>query len=669
MPTLESARQTASATEVLRFSDAETSRDYQTSEWLLGLNVEQLDAVTHVDGPLLVVAGAGSGKTRVLTSRVVNLVREHGVNPRSILAITFTNKAAGEMKDRLTAMLGSESVGRMWVSTFHSACLRICKAYLKEIGLSDGFSIYDEDDCRKLMANVMSDHDIDQKRIPIKYVLSQISIAKNRLKSPSEVQYSLRDNGIDAVVSRLYASYQEALRNNNAMDFDDLLFNAVRLLSDNDSIQSRYQSRFAYILVDEYQDTNFAQNEFVRLLGAAHRNVCVVGDIDQSIYAFRGAEVDNILHFSDMFEGTRVITLEQNYRSTQSILNAANNLIAHNVRRLPKNLWTDKTRGVGIGVFAASNDTEERDWLASEIGRLIGRGALGSQIAILCRSKMLGREIEEELILNRIPCVFVGNISFFDRAYIKVLVSYLRLIVNPMDEIAFRRVINTPRRGLGDASIKQIRDWERYHSYGNGSAISFYQDVIEDLNLPKKGAEGFSTFARVILSARAQATDGERPMTILRYILESLDYQSSLHADEKVKQQQIEQIEFLLKFADTYETIEGLLDAISLYGKDDTPDSDERRVRIMTVHAAKGLEFPCVFIPGLEEGLFPHWHSEEMEAAIEEERRLAYVAITRAQRRLYLSYAVHRRSFSNHFGGRSRFLSEIPSEMFEHLSY
>ena len=626
---------------------------------LSDLNPEQRTAVEYGKGPLLVYAGAGSGKTRVLTTRIAYLITEHGVDPSSILAITFTNKAAREMKERLATMLG-EIASKMLVATFHSACLRLIRPHAKLLKLPPSFSIYDDDDSRKLVHNCIEDAGLDPKEVSPGMVQTAISAAKNQLVTPAQLAKEAR-TARQSRVARVYEIYNAALIENAAVDFDDILVHTVTLFREHPEILESYQRTFEWIFVDEYQDTNVAQNQIIKLLGEKHRNVCVVGDFDQSIYAFRGAEAKNIMEFAKMFPGVRTITLEQNYRSTKTILDAANAVIENNEVRPPKTLRTIKAPGAQIVSRTFRSGTDEVYWLANEVVRLMSAGAKGGNIAVLCRQKMIGRDVEKALLSRSVPCRFVGSVPFFNRTDVKILTSYLKMLLNPNDEIALRRVVNTPSRRIGDKSVARIRAWSRSARVSLSEAIRRGPEI----GLPPAAVEGLSHFVEALDRGRAAIASGVSSDRVLETVLTAVKYRewlSELGGDDAVYR--LENIDELVEIAMMYPTVEALLETAGLINETDEIEDEDYRVLIMTIHAAKGLEFPVVFVPALEENIFPDHRSMFDQNDLEEERRLAYVAITRAQNRLYLTNALSRIKYGMPMrNDPSRFLAEIPHHL------
>jgi DNA helicase-2/ATP-dependent DNA helicase PcrA len=625
-----------------------------------GLNPEQTEAVLHGDGPLLVFAGAGSGKTKVLTTRIAYLVKERGVDPELVLAITFTNKAAREMKERIGVLLG-RGASKMWVATFHSACLRLLRPYAELIGLRPGFTILSDDDTRRVVKNAIDDCNYDPKLVSPAGAETAISRWKNQLLTPKQAWQGAGTSDTDIKRARIYEAYQKLLVEANVVDFDGILFYMVVLLRDHPDVRERIQGRFTHIFVDEYQDTNVAQNEIIRMLGAIHQNVCVVGDADQSIYRFRCAEIKNIMQFEKTFPGARTITLERNYRSTKKILDAANAVIEHNVMRPPKNLWTDEGGGAQIVIERHRDDTVERQWLAGEVVRLLNRGMKGGDIAVLCRIKAVGQEIETALLAREVPCKLVGGTAFLARAHIRDALGYLRMVVNPNDETAFRRIVNVPRRAIGDTSIKKIRSKARAMALPLGEAVR----RGADLDIPVKAQDGLSEFVAVLDAARELDESGVPASETLELIFDRTKFRDDiLKLGADVSGYKLRDIDTLVELAMSYPNVERFLEEVALMSETDDEDTSDRRVRITTIHSAKGLEWSVVFVPAMEENIFPDGRSDSDED-IEEERRLAYVAITRARERLYLSSARRRMIYGKFMDNApSRFLAEIP----EHLA-
>ncbi len=622
---------------------------------LAGLNPAQADAVTHVEGPLLVLAGAGSGKTRVLTHRIAHLIRDHGVSPFSILAITFTNKAADEMKQRVAALVGPVAQ-KMWVSTFHSACVRILRREAPRLGYPSSFTIYDQADAVRLTTYVLRDLDIDTKRFPPRGVHSAISAAKNKGLGVDAYE-AAATNPFERRYAEAYREYQARLRKAGAMDFDDLLAVTVEVLRTFPDALEHYQHRFTHVLVDEYQDTNPVQNELVMLLGSDHRNVCVVGDHDQSIYRFRGADMSNIVDFESAFPEVNVVLLEQNYRSTQTVLDAANAVIAHNVSRKPKELWTDQGAGEPILRFHADDEADEAQWVTGRMSTYHDHGQRWGDMAAFYRTNAQSRVLEESLARSGIPYKVVGGTRFYDRREIKDAVGYLKAVVNPADEVAVKRVLNTPKRGVGDASVARLDAWSA------SQGITFTESLrrAADAGVGGRAVNGIATFLEVVAAAEAVADEGPGPM--LEVLLERSGYVAELRAEHSIEAEgRIENLAELVGAAREVDGASAFLEQISLVADTDDLDDDESEVLLMTLHAAKGLEFPIVFVIGMEDGVFPHMRALTEPDELEEERRLAYVGITRAREALHLSHAWARTMYgATQYNPPSRFLAEIPA--------
>jgi DNA helicase-2/ATP-dependent DNA helicase PcrA len=664
----------------------------RTLDLLDGLNPEQRDAVLHDNGPLLIVAGAGSGKTRVLTHRITHLIRERGVSPYGILAITFTNKAAGEMKHRVAGLVG-DVAERMWVSTFHAACVRILRRDGHQLGYTSNFTVYDQQDAVRLAGYVLRDKGMDTKKFPARGVQASISNAKNELLTPEELAERGRSNPYEKRIAEVYQEYNRRLLASNAMDFDDLLVNVVKLFREHPDVLLSYQQRFLHVLVDEYQDTNMAQNEIILQLAKLHRNVCVVGDSDQSIYRFRGADIRNILDFENAFPDVTTIVLAQNYRSTQTILDAANAVISNNEQRKHKDLWTSIAHGEKVTRYIAEDEYDEAQWITYESDKLHRGGQVEwGDIAIFYRANSQSRAVEERLTRAGIPYKVVGGTKFYERKEIKDLLAYLRLIANPTDEVSFERVVNVPKRGVGDTSLAKLREyaaanlislWDAARdadSVGIGPraayAIKSFVALIDDLR-----ARTFPTPPTIdepeVLSfdfvapqeAAEQATIAlDAPLTpaeILEEVLNATGYLAELEAEKTIESAgRIENVAELVGVAREYEELDPFLEDTALVSDSDDLNDDQSSVVLMTMHSAKGLEFPVVFIVGLEDGVFPHIRSLTDPDELEEERRLAYVGITRARSRLYLTNAWSRSLWGGtQYNVPSRFLREIPEEL------
>lgn len=628
------------------------------------LNPVQYDAVTTVDGPLLILAGAGSGKTRVLTYRIAYLIEKEGVSPHSILAITFTNKAADEMRERVMSLVG-EKARAIWVSTFHSACARILRQEIHHLGYRKNFVVYDDRDSYRLISEVMKQLDIDPKQFSPSAILNEISLAKSELLDFEDYE-ERAETHFERAVALVFKRYQQQLTENNALDFDDLIVLTVRLFELFPQVLRRYQERFRYILVDEYQDTNHAQYVFIKLLAERYRNLCVVGDDDQSVYGWRGADIRNILDFEKDFPETTVIRLEQNYRSTRKILKAANELIKHNVRRKHKELWTENDEGESITLYQAFDEYDEAGFVASEIERLEDRYQY-NDIAVFYRTNAQSRVFEEVFLRHGIPYRIVGGVRFYERQEIKDILAYLRLMVNPADGISFLRVVNVPRRNIGKTSLEHLK------FYAYQQQISLYEAAAQAERikaLSSRAQKSLVGFYQLIEELKQEAK-GRTPAETIQIVAEKTGYLSMLQEEKTVEaDSRIENIRELVTVAASFHhlypdaDLEAFLERVSLLSDIDTYDERENSVTLMTVHNAKGLEFPVVFIVGLEEGLFPHSRSLYSEDELEEERRLCYVGITRAKEKLYLTHAFRRTMWgqvSEAFP--SRFLSEIPEEL------
>lgn len=633
--------------------------DDSPTSLLTGLNSDQLDAVVHTGGPLLVVAGAGSGKTRVLTHRIAHLIDSEGVHPQRILAITFTNKAAGEMKERVGNLVGP-AAKNMWVSTFHAACVRILRAHADLLGYPRSFSIYDQSDAQRLTGYVIRDLALDSKRFTPRGVHNVISKWKNELMFPGDA-LTTAATPLDRKNAEIYRDYQVRLHKAGAMDFDDLLTNVVLLFRQHPEVLNQYQERFLHILIDEYQDTNTAQNQIVLMLGALHQNVTVVGDQDQSVYRFRGADLRNILQFEEAFEDVTTIVLNQNYRSTQIILDAANSVIANNPARKLKTLWSELGRGETITRYHADDEGDEAMWVARTATDVHDNQAvMWKEIAIFYRTNAQSRVVEEALMRQGIPYKVVGGTRFYDRREIKDAMAYLRAIVNPADEVSIKRVLNVPKRGIGDTSVGKLDAWARETGDGFIDAMRH----ADEAGLGGGAARGVASFA-ALLDSLAHMLDGS-PADVLQAALDQSGYLAELEAESSVEAAgRLENIGELIGSAREFTRVDEFLEQVSLVADTDELD-DDNRVVMMTLHAAKGLEFPYVFLVGMEEGIFPHVRAQSDPDELEEERRLAYVGITRAQQKLHVSHAWSRSLFgSTQYNPSSRFLDEIPPELQE----
>ena len=621
------------------------------------LNPDQYDAVVHQGGPLLVVAGAGSGKTRVLTQRIAWLI-EGGVHPMRVLAITFTNKAAGEMRDRVEALVGPVA-RQMWVSTFHAACVRILRAHADLLGFPKTFSIYDQSDAQRLVSYVIRDLGLDVKRFPARGVQARISLWKNELLSPGKA----KDRATGMLESKhadVYIEYQLRLERAGAMDFDDLLMRTVQLFKQHPDVLGMYQERFEHILIDEYQDTNISQNEIVLMLGAKHHNVCVVGDTDQSVYRFRGADFRNIMQFEEAFPDVTTVVLAQNYRSTQNILNAANAVISNNIERKPKNLWSDSGTGDPIVRYYADDEHDEARWIAQQIHEAHETDARQwSEMAIFYRANAQSRILEESLIRFGVPYKIIGGTRFYERREVKDALAYLRAAINETDEVNVKRVLNVPKRGIGDTSVDKLDAYARNH----GQGFSFALHNAAAASVGGAALKGITSFLASLDEAGNHQSEG--PAEVLRLVLKSSGYMTELENEDTVESAgRLENLAELIGFAEEFDSVDDFLEQVALVADTDQIDGDNR-VMLMTLHAAKGLEFPVVFLAGFEEGVFPHSRSLAEPEEMEEERRLAYVGITRARELLNVSHAWSRSLYGNtQYNPPSRFLEEIPHELF-----
>ncbi|WP_156291006.1 DNA helicase PcrA [Oceanobacillus salinisoli] len=646
----------------------------QTMDDLLkGLNKEQKEAVKTTEGPLLIMAGAGSGKTRVLTHRIAYLIGEKEVAPRNILAITFTNKAAREMKERVRHLVGSESEN-MWVSTFHSMCVRILRRDIERIGYNRNFTILDSGDQLSVVKQVLKNKNIDAKKFDPRAMIGQISSAKNELVTYEEFSKNA-GNFYDRTVAEVYEGYQKMLQKNHSLDFDDLIMQTIHLFKRVPEVLEFYQRRFQYIHVDEYQDTNHAQYSLVKQLANRFQNLCVVGDSDQSIYAWRGADISNILFFEKDYPSAKAVFLEQNYRSTKSILAAANKVIANNPGRKPKNLWTDNPDGQKINYYQGATEQDEALYITNKIQELTGQeGYSPSEIAILYRTNAQSRAVEDAFVKSGVSYQMVGGTKFYDRKEIKDMLAYLRLITNPNDDISFERVVNVPKRGIGKTSIEKLRAYAAEHD------ISFYQTIqeVDFTGVSKKAANALAEFGQLIKNL-VQQQDFLTATDMVEQVLERTGYEQMLKNENSLESQsRLENLEEFMTVTKDFEetaedkTLVAFLTDLALIAdidKVDEEDTDsEEKVTMMTLHAAKGLEFPVVFLIGMEEGVFPHKRSLMDEEEMEEERRLAYVGITRAEKQLYLTHAKMRTLFGRtNMNPVSRFINEIPEDLIEGL--
>ncbi len=633
-------------------------------DWKKLLNASQIQAIETINGPVLIMAGAGSGKTRVLTHRYAHLVKHHNVDVEQILAITFTNKAAEEMKSRISKLLDLK-ISPKWISTFHSLCVKILRIHGDKIGYKSNFTIYDQSDSNKVIRNCMSENNVDLKQYSPKRFQAHVSNLKNSMISPGEALENA-ESFFEVKVAEIYSSYEKKLIIANSMDFDDLLIKTVELLQTNESILKFWSNKFQFIMVDEYQDTNFVQYKLVELLGSNNKNVCVVGDSDQSIYAFRGADIRNIIEFEKDFSNATVIQLDKNYRSSKKILNLANSVISNNPRKIEKNLWTDNEDGLDISSFRFRSEKDEARWVAEEVKSLID-SSKDNEIAIFYRTNSQSRLFEEELRMLNVNYKVIGSVRFYDRKEIKDIISYLQFLINDSDTVAFERIVNVPRRGIGESTVKKIR------VYLNETGKSIYEalESIEEIkNISPRIKGSLSEFKNLITDLKSYSIQG--PSKTIQKVLELTGYKMSLIKEGTLESQmRIENIEELLNSAFSFENLyeedidepygmlRDYLESIALFSETDKLE-DADRVLLMTLHNAKGLEFPYVFMTGMEENLFPHERSSQGgNSEIEEERRLCYVGITRAEKKLYLTHAWSRTLWGGTvYNLPSRFLEE-----------
>ncbi|KZZ84165.1 DNA helicase PcrA [Bacillus sp. SJS] len=649
--------------------------DFIAQQLLNGLNEEQGKAVKATDGPLLIMAGAGSGKTRVLTHRIAYLMAEKRVAPWNILALTFTNKAAREMKERIGRLLGP-GADDIWISTFHSMCVRILRRDIDRIGVNRNFSILDSADQLSVVKSILKERNLDPKKYDPRAILGSISSAKNELIDAEEYAKSSTGGMFEQIVSDIYTDYQRKLLKNQSLDFDDLIMTTIRLFERVPEVLEFYQRKFQYIHVDEYQDTNRAQYLLVKMMASRFRNLCVVGDSDQSIYAWRGADISNILSFEKDYPNAEVIMLEQNYRSTQRILIAANQVIQNNSNRKPKNLWTENAEGTKLSYYRADSESAEGQFVAGKIKELYDQGKRKfSDCAILYRTNAQSRVMEEILIKSSIQYQIVGGIKFYDRKEIKDLLAYLRMIANPDDDISFARIVNVPKRGIGATSI------DRVAGYAAENDLSMYQAIheVDFIGLPAKATNALIEFRDLIRNLTGMQ-DYLSVTELTEEILERSGYREMLKLEKSIEaQSRLENIDEFLSVTQNFEknnedkTLVSFLTDLALIADIDSLSEEEQEkqdaVVLMTLHSAKGLEFPVVFLMGMEEGVFPHSRSLMEEGEMEEERRLAYVGITRAEEELYLTNAQMRTLFGRtNMNPESRFIAEIPEELLENLN-
>jgi DNA helicase-2/ATP-dependent DNA helicase PcrA len=642
-------------------------------ELLEGLNPQQKEAVLHTEGPILVLAGAGSGKTRVITHRIAYLIQEKGVAPWSILSLTFTNKAAREMRDRIEALIGARVLD-IWSGTFHSCCVRILRREIERIGFNRDFVIYDTGDQETLIKDCLQRLGYNDRNFPPKQVLAYIGRAKDELISPEAYSINAASDFRMRKISDIYTLYQKKLKANNALDFDDILLHTLNIFDKNPDVLAYYQDKFKYILVDEYQDTNTAQYMLVSMLAKKHRNICVVGDDDQSIYGWRGANMQNILDFEKHFHGCRVIKLEQNYRSTERILDAANNVIKNNYGRKPKLLWTKNLTGEPVYVYKAFDERDEADFTAGMVRNAVARGDNNyGDFAVLYRINAQSRVFEDSFMKMGIPYRIIGAHKFYDRKEIKDIIAYLRVVNNPHDDISLKRIVNVPRRGIGKVTLDRAEQL----AYDNG--VSIYSILLEASKLSEltRASAKIKSFTDMLVKLRSLAeyldlTELIKSVIDQSGIIKELEQEDTIEAKtriENIREFQSVVLDFVRNSEEEDPGLNDFLAHVSLIADVDTMADEQDRVVLMTMHSAKGLEFPIVFLAGMEEGVFPSYRSIGEESEMEEERRLCYVGITRAREKLFLTFTKSRTLFGNTtYNRQSRFIDEIPEDLLKHIS-
>lgn len=631
------------------------------------LNKQQREAAMYTEGPLLILAGAGSGKTSTMTHRIAYMIEELHINPYQILAVTFTNKAAGEMRDRVEALVGEGL--NMWILTFHSACLRILRKHAEVLGYGTDFAVYDPTDQKTVVKNIIKELGLDPKKFKPAYFLGAISKCKEQKISPAEYQLENGDDYKEKCIYEVYFRYEKTLKKNNAMDFDDLLLNAVRLFEKDEAVLLEYQNRFRYIMVDEYQDTNMLQYQFVKMLAEAHDNICVVGDDDQCIYQWRGADIRNILEFEKDFKNAKVIKLEQNYRSTSNILDAAHSVIAHNRGRKPKKLWTEHEAGNKITYFRAENERDEAYFVAAEINRIKTIDRKYSDFAILYRTNAQSRTFEEALSNRGIPYRVLGGLRYYDRKEIKDMLCYMRLVQNHADDLALTRIINEPKRGIGGKTLEKLT------ALASVRQESLFETLLDEevvSSFSAKASANIEKLAELIAmlsieQSNMRISDLYDELLIKTGYLKDLEEQNTLEAESRIENlMEFKSVIYDYEKNDPNITLPEFMERIALLAEVDNHDADENAVVLMTMHSAKGLEFPFVFLPGLEDGLFPGWRAFDREDGLEEERRLCYVGITRAKERLWLTSAEMRTMYGKtDYTRESQFLREMDKKLLE----
>ena len=636
-------------------------------DYLNKLNSQQREAAVHIDGPLLILAGAGSGKTSTMTHRIAYLIREKGIEPYHILAVTFTNKAAKEMRDRVEDLIGANV--NMWILTFHSACLRILRSNADRVGYNKDFVVYDPTDQKVVIKTCLKERNVDEKKFPPNYVLGIISDCKEKGIGPNQFVKWNGDDYKSKIILELYTAYESVLKKNNAMDFDDLILKTVQLFEKDEEVLLHYQNKFRYIMVDEYQDTNFIQYRLIKLLAEAHRNLCVVGDDDQCIYQWRGADIKNILEFEKDFKDTKVIKLEQNYRSHANILDAAHSVIEKNRGRKHKKLWTDKEKGEKIKYYRADDEKEEARYIAQEIDHVHSKEIKYKDFAILYRTNAQSRTFEEALSAREVPYRVLGGTRYYDRKEIKDIMAYMRLVQNTADDLSLSRIINEPKRGIGEKTLEKIKVLAGVRDESLLDTLSD-DEVVE--GLPTKAVESIREMVSALI-AFSKEKDNLRVSDIYDGLLVKTGYLKNLEMQNTVEAEG--RIENLLEFKSViydYEkenqqlSLSEFLEKVALIAEIDNHNTEEDAVVLMTLHSAKGLEFPVVFMPGMEDGLFPGWRAFEKQDGVEEERRLCYVGMTRAMQKLYLTSAEQRTLYGKtDFTKESQFLRELDPSLIE----
>ena len=636
-------------------------------DYLESLNDKQREAALHTEGPLLVLAGAGSGKTSTMTRRIAHLIKGIGVAPYNILAVTFTNKAANEMKERVESLLNGPV--NMWIMTFHAACLRILRKHADALGYTSSFVVYDPVDQKALIKNIMKEHQIDEKKFPVPSIIGAISKAKEEEITAYDYKRMFANGNFkEETIAKVYEDYQKSLKKNNAMDFDDLLLNCVKLFEQEPDVLDIYQDRFQYIMVDEYQDTNKIQYKFIKMLAARNHNLCVVGDDDQCIYQWRGADISNILNFEKDFKGAKVIKLEQNYRSTANILAAAHSVIENNVQRKNKKLWTKADEGSKIIYARLDSDKDEALYVAQEIDRLKRANRNYKDFAILYRTNSQSRNFEDALARRNVPYRVVGGTRYYDRLEIKDMVAYMRLVSNPFDELALQRVINSPKRGIGPSTIEKLKGIAKTYDM-NLFEILMVDDIISTLSA--KAYKGIKSFVEAVYEYHKEidnlkVSDIYDGLLVRTGYLQALEEQKTVEADGRIENlMEFKSVIYDFEQEDQL-SLQEFLEKIALLSDVDNHDSEEDAVALMTMHSAKGLEFQFVFMPGMEDGLFPGWRSRDSVSGLEEERRLCYVGMTRAKERLCLTSASYRVMFGKgNYTSESQFLRELDPNLME----